>query len=409
MELKAASLRRGYELLKGHQKQKKNRLAKGVLESNIVNPKGNGGVGVVSCTEEVGGVVRMKIVVRKSELKQLVEVMNGGVKSTMSVSCSVEQRLNLLRKKKYLSRANGNHQKCWSPVLQSIPEDKLVYPSFRRWLSKDHSSGCFSFSSHMNYRGLTVVGWAAILLGIFSLLPFMVMGIIAIPRIKPTRWIMVDLNKVNWGLYMNTLFWNLNYWDSISTLSGEVDNPGKTLPRSLFYAVMLVVLGYFLPLLVGTGVMLVNREIWYDERGMVPEFFAKRSRFGTPLVGILFSASGVVLLSWLSFQEIVAAENFLYCFGMLMEFVAFVKLRRKFPYAERLYKVPVGETGAILMCVLPSLLIFVVLALASFKVSIISFSAVITGLVLRPCLKYLEQKRWLRFSDNPDLPDIYAT
>ncbi|KAG4984646.1 hypothetical protein GLYMA_10G283700v4 [Glycine max] len=126
MELKAASLRRGYELLKGHQKQKKNRLAKGVLESNIVNPKGNGGVGVVSCTEEVGGVVRMKIVVRKSELKQLVEVMNGGVKSKMSVSCSVEQRLNLLRKKKYLSRANGNHQKCWSPVLQSIPEDKLV-------------------------------------------------------------------------------------------------------------------------------------------------------------------------------------------------------------------------------------------------------------------------------------------
>ncbi|KAG6424607.1 hypothetical protein SASPL_115025 [Salvia splendens] len=34
---------------------------------------------------------------------------------------------------------------------------------------------------------------------------------------------------------------------------------------------------------------------------------------GTPLVGIMFSA----LLSWLSFQE-----NFLYCFGMIMEFLA---------------------------------------------------------------------------------------
>lgn len=309
--------------------------------------------------------------------------------------------------------------------------------------------------TYMNYRGLTIVGWAAILLGIFSLLPFMVMGVIAIPRIKPTRWIMVDLKKVNWGLYLNTLFWNLNYWDSISTLAGEVDNPGKTLPKALFYAVMLVVLGYFLPLLIGTGAMPVNRELWYDgyfsevarviggvwlrswvqaasalsnmgmfmaemssdsfqllgmaERGMVPEFFAKRSRYGTPLVGILFSASGVVLLSWLSFQEIVAAENFLYCFGMLMEFVAFVKLRRKLPYAERPYKVPVGKTGAILMCVLPTLLIFVVLALASFKVFIVSFSAVIIGLVLRPCLKYMEQRRWLRFSVNPDLPDIRAT
>ena len=60
------------------------------------------------------------------------------------------------------------------------------------------------------------------------------------------------------------------------------------------------------------------------ERGMLPEFFGKRSRYGTPLIGILFSASGVFLLSWLSFQEIVAAENFLYCFGMILEFIAFV-------------------------------------------------------------------------------------
>ncbi|XP_020209806.2 polyamine transporter RMV1, partial [Cajanus cajan] len=230
------------------------------------------------------------------------------------------------------------------------------------------------------------------------------------------------------------------------------NNPGKTLPRALVYAVLLVVLGYFFPLVVGTGAMPVNIELWSDgyfsevatviggvwlrcwvqaasalsnmgmfvaemssdsfqllemaERGMVPEIFAKRSRYGTPLVGILFSASGVVLLSWLSFQEIVAAENFLYCFGMLMEFVAFVKLRRKFPSACRPYKVPVGKTGAVLICVLPALLIFVVLALASFKVFIISLSAVIIGLVLRPCLKCMEQKRWLRFSVNPDLPDI---
>ncbi|KAG4926810.1 hypothetical protein JHK85_053296 [Glycine max] len=48
-------------------------------------------------------------------------------------------------------------------------------------------------------------------------------------------------------------------------------------------------------------------------------------------------------------EIIVVAENFLYCFGMLMEFVEFVKLRRKFPYAERPYKVLVRKTGAILI------------------------------------------------------------
>jgi amino acid transporter len=63
------------------------------------------------------------------------------------------------------------------------------------------------------------------------------------------------------------------------------------------------------------------------ERGMLPAFFARRLRHGTLLEGILFSASGVLLLSSMTFQEIVAAENFLYGFGMLLEFLAFVLLR----------------------------------------------------------------------------------
>ena len=103
---------------------------------------------------------------------------------------------------------------------------------------------------------------------------------------------------------------DLNYWDSINTLAGEV------------------VLGYFFPLLVATGVVPLNRELWTDgyfsiiaeivggvwlrwwlqaatamsnmemfvaemssdsfqllgmaERGMLLEFFGKRSCYETP-------------------------------------------------------------------------------------------------------------------------------
>ncbi|KAK6118693.1 hypothetical protein DH2020_047606 [Rehmannia glutinosa] len=304
--------------------------------------------------------------------------------------------------------------------------------------------------TYMNYRGLTIVGWVAILLGVFSLLPFVVMGFVAIPELEPSRWFVVDLKNVDWALYLNTLFWNLNYWDSISTLAGEVENPGRTLPKALFYALILVVLSYFFPLLIGTGANSVplDRSVWSDgyfsdiakilggvwlrfwvqgasalsnmgmfvaemssdsfqllgmaEYGMLPECFAKRSRYGTPPIGILFSASGVVLLSWLSFQEIVAAENFLYCFGMIMEFVAFVKLRIDQPLASRPYKVPLGTTGAIIMCIPPTLLILVVLVLASVKVMVVSLFAILIGLALQPCLKYSEKKRWLRFSNRSD-------
>ncbi|XP_039026232.1 probable polyamine transporter At1g31830 [Hibiscus syriacus] len=306
--------------------------------------------------------------------------------------------------------------------------------------------------TYMNYRGLTIVGWVAVLLGVFSILPFVVMGLVSIPKLEPSRWLVVDTHHVDWNLYLNTLFWNLNYWDSISTLAGEVDNPKKTLPNALFYALILVVLGYFFPLLVGTGALPLDRELWTDgyfsdiakiiggvwlrwwiqaaaamsnmgmfvaemssdsfqllgmaERGMLPEFFSKRSRYGTPLTGILFSASGVLLLSWLSFQEIVAAENFLYCFGMILEFIAFVRLRMKYPSASRPYKIPVGTVGSILMCIPPTILIFVVLALSSLKVAVISLVAVAIGLVMQPGLKYVEKRRWLKFSTSAKLPDL---
>ena len=47
---------------------------------------------------------------------------------------------------------------------------------------------------------------------------------------------------------------NLNYWDSVSTLAGEVSEPGKTLPRALGGAVVLVISMYLFPLLVGLGI-----------------------------------------------------------------------------------------------------------------------------------------------------------
>lgn len=308
--------------------------------------------------------------------------------------------------------------------------------------------------TYMNYRGLTIVGWVAVLLGVVSILPFVVMGFISIPRLEPKRWLVADIHNVDWNLYLNTLFWNLNYWDSISTLAGEVQNPKKSIPKALFYALILVVVGYFFPLLAGTGAIPLQRNMWTDgyfsyvakiiggawlswwiqgaaamsnmgmfvaemssdsfqllgmaERGMLPELFARRSRYGTPVVGILFSASGVLLLSWLSFQEIIAAENFLYCFGMILEFIAFVRLRMIAPTASRPFKIPVGTVGAILMCVPPTILICVVLALSTLKVAIVSLVAVALGLILQPCIKHSEKKGWLRFSVSSDLPDIHA-
>ncbi|KAL0912697.1 hypothetical protein M5K25_018688 [Dendrobium thyrsiflorum] len=306
--------------------------------------------------------------------------------------------------------------------------------------------------TYTNYRGLTIVGWVAVFLGVFSILPFIVMGLVAIPRLDVSQWLVADFSNVDWSLYLNTLFWNLNYWDSISTLAGEVHNPKKTLPKALLYALILVVVGYLYPLFTGTGAIPLDRELWVDgyfsdiakvlggiwlrwwlqgasalsnmgmfiaemssdsyqllgmaERGMLPEFFGKRSQYGTPLVGILFSASGVLLLSWMSFQEIVAAENFLYCFGMILEFIAFIRLRMKYPTAPRPYRIPLDTLGCILMLIPPTILIIVVLAFASFKIMVVSLFAMLIGFILHPFLNYIERNQWLRFSMSSDPSDF---
>ncbi|CAI9298067.1 unnamed protein product [Lactuca saligna] len=71
--------------------------------------------------------------------------------------------------------------------------------------------------THLNYRGLHIVGFSTVLLASFSLLPFSVMGILSIPKIRPKRWITLDFKKVQWRGYFNSMFWNLNYWDKAST------------------------------------------------------------------------------------------------------------------------------------------------------------------------------------------------
>ncbi|KAL3514966.1 hypothetical protein ACH5RR_021868 [Cinchona calisaya] len=92
---------------------------------------------------EEGGVTRMKILVKKEHLKQVVDAMrSNGCKtiyvgnnvqySSPSSVSSLEQRLNFMRKRqlsrssqitKRVSSRERNPITSWKPALQSIPEE----------------------------------------------------------------------------------------------------------------------------------------------------------------------------------------------------------------------------------------------------------------------------------------------
>lgn len=328
---------------------------------------------------------------------------------------------------------------------------KHSFPIFNRLIARVPALlGITASLTYLNYRGLHIVGFSAVTLAAFSLLPFAVMAILSIPRIRPAKWVAVDFSKVDWRGYFNSMFWNLNYWDKASTLAGEVENPSKTFPKALFGAVVLVMCSYLIPLLAGTGALNTPASDWSDgyfaqvgfliggawlrwwiqaaaamsnmglfeaemssdafqllgmsEMGLLPTIFAQRSKYGTPTISILCSATGVVFLSWMTFQEILEFLNFLYAIGMILEFAAFIRLRIKKPDLHRPYRVPLQTFGVTMLCVPPTLLLVLVMCLASAKTFLVSGTVILVGLLLYPLLIHARDKKWVRFEAQKGLP-----
>ncbi|EFJ45190.1 amino acid carrier 4, partial [Volvox carteri f. nagariensis] len=264
--------------------------------------------------------------------------------------------------------------------------------------------------SGLNFRGLTVVGNAVITSTLAILVPFALLCVLCLPQIQLSNYTRVDLDKVDWSTFLNVMFWNLNYWDSVSTLAGEVRDPGRTFPRALLLAVVLVVAMYLLPTMAALGVPLLadgggwklgyygpvakqvggpwlaawiivaaacsqvgqyQAEMASDsyqvqgmaERGFLPRALGRRSRYGTPVYGIVLSSLGVLCLAWKTFTEIVTMLNAIYCLAELLEFAAFVWLRIKRPDLPRPYRVPLPTWGLVVMLLPASALLVVVLAM----------------------------------------------
>jgi len=238
--------------------------------------------------------------------------------------------------------------------------------------------------TYLNYRGLDIVGSVAIAICVLSLFPFLVFCLVGLPQVQPQRWLQMPadgLRGVNWQLLLNTFFWNVNYWESASAFSGDVADPSNSYPKGMVIAVGLVFVSLFLPILVGIGASDDPYTDWTDgffvhlgseiagpwlgvwmmlaatvtnvgmfeaemtsdawqvagmaERGILPRVLATRNKHGTPTYGVLLSATGVIALCWLSFSEVVGMLNLLYCYAQIIEFAAFLHLRRTRPDLHR--------------------------------------------------------------------------
>nr|KJB66089.1 hypothetical protein B456_010G126800 [Gossypium raimondii] len=278
---------------------------------------------------------------------------------------------------------------------------KLVLPLFSCGASRYFAVVSLALVlSFLNYTGLVVVGYTAILLGIFSLLPFILLALISIPNIDPSRWISLneDRVKTDWSLFFNTLFWNLNFWDNASSLAG------KWLMIFLESGAVLSSIGFYEAQLTSCAYQLLGMA----DLGVLPQCFSVRSKwFNTPWLGILVSTLITVAVSSMNFADLISSINFLYSLAMLLEFASFLWLRRKLPMMERPFRVPLEFPGLTMMCLIPSGFLVYIMSLANGTVLLVSsVVSALTTLWYFMTNHFCKSNMWTHFKNvGPKLMD----
>lgn len=262
----------------------------------------------------------------------------------------------------------------------------------------------------LNIRGTKKVGDVSLGFMAVLLLPFVAMVALGLPRVfadvrTPFLPLVADgeslRSALNVGLF--SVMWNYLGWDSITTVSAEIEQPERTLPRALIVGVLIVIASYFLPALVGlayqpdpslwkegswttvakfvggrwlavavafTGMLssagLFSATLLASSRipfvlaqdGFLPRGVTKLSqRYGTPTVAILISAFFYTIFSYSSLANLKVVDVILYSFALSFEFVALVVLRIREPNLPRPYRIRGGLTGVILLSIAPMALV----------------------------------------------------
>jgi amino acid transporter len=109
----------------------------------------------------------------------------------------------------------------------------------------------------INIRGSVNVTRVSIIAGSFIVLGFLALSVTSVPRITHIPWQPFASEQAHGlgglAVGISIALWNYIGWDNPSTAQGEVKNPSRTYPRALAFALPLVTLGYFVPLLTTLG------------------------------------------------------------------------------------------------------------------------------------------------------------
>jgi amino acid transporter len=264
----------------------------------------------------------------------------------------------------------------------------------------------------VNIVGVKVVALGSTLFSILILAPFVVLIVVGLAKWQFDPFTPVTAPGVPFfgtgGVFALGLaigVWMYSGYESMSTLSGEIREPQRVIPRALMLAVPFIIVMYVLPTMAslaayghwdtfatvaGDGylsfveigkklggsalgvallasALLGNLALYLDylasgarplfaisADGLFPRSISRVSkRFGTPVAAILLMAALNAVLIVGPFQNLVVIDVILFISAYVLIFVSAVRLRVKEPDLKRPFRVPLGTTGMTLMVIPP--------------------------------------------------------
>lgn len=258
-------------------------------------------------------------------------------------------------------------------------------------------------SALLNIIGIVPVGKTSLVLGAIVLIPFGLLFFFVLtghgaahsfplPYLKGQKFTAISM-----GLY--TVMWNFTGWDNVTTYAGEVARPVRSYLVSVSMAFLLIAAlyigaaltvhrsgidpavlseggfpvlgslaaGRWLGILLAAGGMASTMGLYSavllsvsrvpqsmaEDKLLPKKLCALHPRFNTPWVSILVSSVIVSILVLWTFSDLVIMDITLYGAGLALEFIALIVLRKKWPSRLRPFKIPLNQTGLVLLFLLP--------------------------------------------------------
>jgi amino acid transporter len=268
----------------------------------------------------------------------------------------------------------------------------------------------------MNIVGVQIIALSSTLFAVIIIAPF-----VALIAVGLAKWQFNPLTPFTppgvpffgtsgaLGLGLAIGVWMYSGYESMSTLSGEIRNPQRIIPRALMLAVPFIIALYVLPTLAslaayghwdtfatqaGDGylsfveigrklggsalgvamlasALLGNLALYLDylasgarplfaisSDSLFPKGISRVSRrWGTPIAAILLMAALNAVLVIGPFRNLVVIDVILFISSYVLIFLSAVSLRIKEPELKRPFRVPGGTAGLIAMVIPPILIV----------------------------------------------------